>query len=358
MAQDPNKEKPKLRPQPKNILEGLKKFDKSKLEHTETIVRPNAFIVVRDNSGAGPDSAHKQDDEAKEYYDDNETLTKKVTKFVEILKKSKHVVFYSGAGISTAAKLPDYRGPSGVWTLLAKGYEPQYQITLEQAIPTYSHMAIVKLLEKKVIHYVVSTNVDGLHRRSGVTENQLAELHGNVYREYCNECGKEYLRTFDVTSTRKGDGSRTTGRLCQVEKCQGKLRDSIINFGENLPEKQLNEAIKHSKKADFVVVLGSSMRVTPACDLPKYSYKNGGKFSIVNLQKTNYDDDCTIIEDKNGKIQLRIFSKIDDFMQLVMKQLNIKVDKFEVDAMMKEITDEMKKIKIDPDHKIDEEQEQ
>jgi len=202
-------------------------------------------------------------------------------------------------------------------------------------------MALVKLLEKKkIIHYVVSTNVDGLHRRSGIKSEQLAELHGDIYLEYCIQCKKEYLRTFDVTKTRKQD-ERLTGRLCQDKKCNGKLRDSIINFGENLPEKELKNASDHSVKADLTIVLGSSMRVQPACNLPSYSYEKGGKFMIVNLQKTYYDEFCTI----------RIFSKIDDFMQLLMDKLKLKVDKFEVDAMMKELVDEMKLIKIDPDHK-------
>eukprot|EP01084_Bolivina_argentea_P189063 325262_1 len=96
-------------------------------------------------------------------------------------------------------------------------------------------------------------------------------------------------------------------------------------------------------------MLGSSMRVTRACDIPSYCYardKNPGRFVLVNLQKTNYDECC---EESGG---FRVGSKIDEFFQMVMDILGIKVDTFTDDAMINSITDEMKKIKVDPDFKM------
>jgi NAD-dependent SIR2 family protein deacetylase len=76
--------------------------------------------------------------------------------------------------------------------------------------------------------FLISTNVDGLHRRSGITEIGMAELHGNCYLEICSgsDCGKEYLRNFDASSHRS---DHITGRKCDA--CGSYLRDSIINFG-------------------------------------------------------------------------------------------------------------------------------
>merc|ERR1719150_3652419 len=126
-------------------------------------------------------------------------------------------------------------------------------------------MALNEMIKKGLINYVVSTNVDGLHLRSGIQSKHLSELHGNIYLEYCQSCGNQYLRSFDVTKWQKKRFGRRTGRLCN--ECNGYLRDSVVAFGENLPEQQLNNAIEHSKKSDLVIIIGSSMRVTPACDL-------------------------------------------------------------------------------------------
>lgn len=107
-----------------------------------------------------------------------------------------------------------------------QGLSPQ-GIDIEQAWPAYGHYALKHLMDKGHVHYVVSTNVDGLHRRSGIPADKLAELHGNCYREICDTCGKEYLRGFDVTKTCKNWKSHITGRKCQ---CGGNLKDTIIHL--------------------------------------------------------------------------------------------------------------------------------
>jgi len=345
MAQQESEEKTdnSLKPKFNSILNGITAFNKSKLKETETVVRHIVGIVDR-GKGAGPDSALNEE-EIKEYYDSPDILQQKAQKLANLIASSKYVVVHTGAGISTAAKLPDYRGPQGVWTLRAKGYEPQFAVTLEQAKPTYSHMALNKLKQKKFLHFLVSTNVDGLHRRSGFAADEMSELHGNAYK-YCDQCGSDYVRAFDVTLKRNG---RRTGRLCQKNGCDEKLRDSIINFGENLPENELNKAMEHTEKADLVIMLGSSMRVSPACNIPALCYERKekpGKFVIVNLQKTHYDDACA----QSGGF--RIGAKIDDLFEIVMQNLKLKVDPFEDDAMIASISEDMKKIKVDPDFKM------
>jgi len=298
------------------MLEGIQSFAKNSLRPTTTVVygmpvvagKPQPFNVT----------SAPTDEEVIEYHDAEEEIQKKAIEFARIIKNAKHFVVYTGAGISTAAKIPDYRGPQGVWTLQAKGLAARIPITLEQALPTYSHMALVALMKKGFLKYVVSTNVDGLHRRSGIPAESIAELHGNVYREVCSnaECGKEYLRNFDVTKNRR---QRFTGRLCNV--CGSKLMDSIINFGENLPKQTLADATTQSTTADVTLVIGSSMRVAPACHLPAKSYVKGGSFSICNLQKTIFDR----YTEKGG---LRIFAESDDFLRRVMAELAIEVEEY------------------------------
>ena len=222
------------------------------------------------------------------------------------------------------------------------------KITLQQAEPTFTHMALVTLYKKGYLKHVISTNVDGLHRRSGIPEEAMAELHGNIYREVCPVCHSEYLRAFDVRSNRGMSfisTKRTTGRLCEKKNengehcCLSKLRDSIINFGENLPKATLAKAIENSKQADLTFVLGSSMRVSPACDLPSYSYRQGGKFSILNLQKTPFDDEA----EKHG---LRVFSKCDEFMKMILDELELTVDEWQLEDDI--LNQEMEGIVVDP----------
>jgi NAD-dependent SIR2 family protein deacetylase len=92
---------------------------------------------------------------------------------------------------------------------------------LEAAIPTYAHMALATLLQNGALKHIVSTNLDGLHMRSGVKEPDLSELHGNCYKEKCNVCGTVYLRGFDVSKQPRRD--HITGRNCEKEGCQGQL---------------------------------------------------------------------------------------------------------------------------------------
>jgi len=122
--------------------------------------------------------------------------------------------------------------------------------------------------------------------------------------------------------------NQTDSRFCFEKKpaCRGKLVDSIVNFGEHLPERDLSAATLHSERADLTLVLGSSMRVSPACDLPALSYSNGGIFCICNLQRTPFDG---FIGQSGG---IRIFAKTDQFFRLLMKELGIEVPEFRVDT--------------------------
>jgi len=219
-------------------------------------------------------------------------------------------VIYTGAGISTSAELPDYRGPNGMWTLADKGLQQLSDVDVGQAKPTFCHMAVVSLLKAGILKYLVSTNTDGLHVRSGFPREQLAEVHGNCFIEFCEKCGREYLRNF-VTTTNVKRPEHWTGRKCD---CGGRLYDNIVGFGENLPEQELLNAEKQSKLADLSLVLGSSMRVNPSCRMPTYACAiNKGNMVICNLQKTDYDDKASFI--------IRAYT--DDLLFLLLQELGL-----------------------------------
>lgn len=246
-------------------------------------------------------------------------IEKKAEIFATLIRGSRHFIAFTGAGISTSAGIPDFRGPEGAWTLRAQGRQRTGKtVCTLQAIPTSSHMALVELQKRGLLKYLISQNCDGLHRKSGIASNKISELHGNSNRESCKECGKEYIRDFRaVASYEKTVRDHRTGRKCA--RCGGVLHDSIVNFGEALPAEPLELARQHARKADLCLVLGSSLTVSPANGIPEIpGRRNGAKLAICNLQSTPLDDLSDV----------RVFSKTDDLMVRVMDKLDIPISPF------------------------------
>lgn len=161
-------------------------------------------------------------DNITEYNDEKTVLNESIIKLAGLVKSSKHFIVFTGAGISTSAGINDFRGPNGVWTCKAKGIPVQSGIPITQASPSYAHMALVKLMEEGVLKYVVSQNIDGLHRRSGIGKTHISELHGNCYREVCWSCDNEYLRTYDV-----GDKAPNRHRKCKGRQKEDPMYSSV-----------------------------------------------------------------------------------------------------------------------------------
>ncbi|KAH6667051.1 NAD-dependent deacetylase sirtuin-7 [Plectosphaerella plurivora] len=265
----------------------------------------------------------------EERQEPGDAVARKAAVLAERVRESKHFLVFTGAGISTSAGIPDFRGPEGAWTRLAQGRQPKGKANMTlTALPTPTHMALVALQERGLLKYLVSQNCDGLHRRSGILPELISELHGNSNREYCKDCGKEYIRDQDfraVANYEKTVFDHRTGRKCA--DCDGDLHDTIINFGEYLPEQPLERARDHAKKADLCLVLGSSLTVPPACTIPETVGKRKGvrgrkapQLSICNLQATDKDGLCAP--------GLRIHAKTDDLMIQIMANLDIPIPEF------------------------------
>jgi NAD-dependent SIR2 family protein deacetylase len=254
-----------------------------------------------------------------EHFDPPNVVDQIATDIANQIKNGKHFIAFTGAGVSTSAGIPDFRGPDGAWTLRAQGRQLDFKAnTALQAIPTPTHMALVELQNKGLLKYVISQNCDGLHRRSGILPDRISELHGNSNREYCEGCGKEFIRDFRAVATyEKSVKDHRTGRKCT--RCGGALRDTIVNFGEDLPERAFQLGYDHAKKADLCLVLGSSLRVTPANTIPDVvARKKKAKLAICNLQETPLDDEA----------DLRVHAKADDLMTRIMNKLQLPIPAF------------------------------
>lgn len=261
-------------------------------------------------------------DFASELQDDSDTLRSKLLTLAAWWREARHVVVFTGAGISTAAGLPDYRGPQGIWTRKIRGEGADDGIAMftpGSLTPTLAHQVVVRLFESGHVASVVTTNVDGLHLASGFPRGALSELHGNACIEECRVCSARFTRDY-VTRVATSLFEHATGRQC--EHCGEALYDNIVNFGntfEHVPsmEAEHDRAWVECMKADLCVVLGSSLSVQTACDLPeeclapRCDKPAGGRLVVVNLQRTP----------KDTLASLSIFATSDTVLSAVEQEL-------------------------------------
>jgi len=197
-----------------------------------------------------------------------------IESLAKLMFQSRHLVVFTGAGISTESGLPDFRGPDGLWTRRDKGLPPPVSSRPWHLVdPNPGHYAITELQNMGKLAFLISQNVDNLHLKSGIRQELLAELHGNMTKLRCKRCGRTY------------DKERAP-RVCF---CGGPLRSATVDFGEALPEEDLRRALEHSRKADLFIVVGSSLVVTPAADMPAEALRVGAKLVIINQGETPFD---------------------------------------------------------------------
>uniref|UniRef100_A0A8D0CG41 NAD-dependent protein deacylase sirtuin-6 n=1 Tax=Scleropages formosus TaxID=113540 RepID=A0A8D0CG41_SCLFO len=252
-----------------------------------------------------------------EVFDSPEQLRCQVAALAQMIRDAKYLVVHTGAGISTSAGIPDFRGPKGVWTLEERGETPHFETTFEEARPSPTHMALLALQRAGYLKYLISQNVDGLHMRSGFPRDLLSELHGNMFVEECCRCGKQYVRDKVIGVM----GLKPTGRYCQetrsrgLRACRGKLISTILDWEDALPDRDLGRADEASRRADLALTLGTSLQIRPSGNLPLATKRKGGKLVIVNLQPTKHDKHA----------DLRIHGYVDEVMIQLTELLGLDI---------------------------------
>jgi NAD-dependent SIR2 family protein deacetylase len=228
-------------------------------------------------------------------------LEERIRKLSQWMFMSEYLIISTGAGISTESGLPDFRGPDGIWTRQAKGL-PTKSRPFTSVEPNAGHRAIVELQHLGKLKFLISQNVDNLHLRSGIWPERLAELHGNVTKLRCQRCQAQVDKSIE-------------GENCF---CGGRLVSSVVNFGDPLPQRDLEESFRHSRYCDLFIVVGSSLVVSPANDMPKEAVRSGDYLVIINQGETPMDRSCHLrFDEKVGEV---LPPAIDSLKALIKKE--------------------------------------
>ncbi|HEX5696733.1 MAG TPA: Sir2 family NAD-dependent protein deacetylase [Acidimicrobiia bacterium] len=223
---------------------------------------------------------------------------------VEILRPTRRILVFTGAGISTESGIPDFRGPEGLWTkvdpedfhidryranpdLRKRGWRMHLDGELWGARstvrPNIGHEAIKRLADNGRLSGVVTQNVDGLHHQSGLDDELVAELHGNVRQSHCVDCDRTWATDEVLAWVEAGDLDPS------CPECGGIVKTGTVMFGELLPEHEMQKAMLFLAAADAIIVVGSTVAVWPASDVVMRGAFRSLPIVIINQGATEAD---------------------------------------------------------------------
>lgn len=232
-------------------------------------------------------------------------MNQNVQQLHELLKRSNHIVFFGGAGVSTASNIPDFRSDEGLYsgreqkkypyppetmlshTFFVRHTEQFFEYYFDKMVypdakPNPAHIALAKLEEMGRLSAVITQNIDGLHQQAG--SKRVYELHGSVHRNTCQQCGKHY--SLQEMLQWKGKGVPRCS-------CGGVIKPDVVLYEESLDSDVLEKAIRHIMAADLMIVGGTSLAVYPAAGL--LQYYDGLDLVLINKTETPYDRRASLI---------------------------------------------------------------
>ena len=219
----------------------------------------------------------------------------------EIVDRSRRIVFFGGAGVSTESNIPDFRSETGLYKAMNEyGHSPEEMLSssffmehtemffdyykkhliYQDARPNKAHIVLAKMEEEGKLTAVVTQNIDGLHQKAG--SKKVYELHGSVLRNYCTRCGKFYSAEF----VKNAPGIPRCS-------CGGIVKPDVVLYEESLNEKTIEGSVKAIRSADMLIVTGTSLTVYPAAGL--INYYRGNRLVLINRDETPYDDRADLV---------------------------------------------------------------
>ena len=222
----------------------------------------------------------------------------------QVIDKSKNIVFFGGAGVSTESGIPDFRSVDGLYNQQWK-YPPEeiisrtffYQNTpefyrfyraklLSQGIkPNAAHYKLAELEAAGKLLAIVTQNIDGLHQMAG--SKNVFELHGSTLRNYCLDCHAFYDEKIIIESENAAD------KLPHCPKCGGLIKPDVVLYEEGLDQRVIEGAVKAIKAADTLIIGGTSLTVYPAAGL--IDYFHGENLILLNKSRTPQDSMASLV---------------------------------------------------------------
>ena len=222
---------------------------------------------------------------------------------VEHVKRVERVVVFTGAGLSTASGIPDFRGPKGLWKRRQPVYFQDFIASEEARVehwdykleaysafrdakPNAAHKALVDLEQMGKLDMLITQNIDGLHEAAGNDPARIIELHGSNRWMECLDCAKRFepgplFEQFSQT------------RKPPVCACGGFLKAATVMFGQPMPQQALQRAMVTARDADFLIAAGSTLEVEPAASVPMAGAANGVPYAVINQGRTAHDGVAT-----------------------------------------------------------------
>ena len=236
---------------------------------------------------------------------------KKIDMLQKIIDESNNIVFFGGAGVSTASGIKDFRSKDGLYNMKYK-WPPElilssaffYERTKDfydfykdklnclDKEPNVVHNYLYELEKRGKLKAIVTQNIDGLHQKAG--NKKIYELHGTIYKNHCIKCNKFYDAEYVFKS-----------KDVPKCKCGGLIKPDVVLYGEMLPEYDFSNAEYAIMKADTLIVAGTSLTVYPASGM--INFFRGKNLVLLNRSKTDYDSRATLVIHDDLK---EIFSKL------------------------------------------------
>ncbi len=232
--------------------------------------------------------------------------------FIERLQKASSAVVLTGAGVSTDSGIPDFRGPSGLYSKISQrtfeidffydSPDEYYKIaiqhihTLADKEPNATHQMLAQLESLGLIKSIITQNIDGLHQKAG--SKNVIEFHGDVTQFYCTRCEKEFDREFV-------DQQIEDKSIPSCDTCNSLIRPGIVFFGDPIPMEAMYDAQLLTQTADVFITMGSSLAVNPAAGLAAAARNTGADLYIINRGATQLDD----LADVRIETDLKTFSE-------------------------------------------------
>ena len=237
-------------------------------------------------------------------------LMDRIKKIADLLGQSSYTVVLTGAGVSTESGVPDFRSPgSGLWTMIdpelftIQGFKANpkafyeggapFVKMLDEAEPNESHTVLAELEKRGLVKAIITQNVDGLHQKGG--SKQVLEIHGTLSSASCMHCGKQVSIEEVAADIEEG----LIPPLCI--DCGEPLKPDVVLFGEPLSP-DYRQALEEANRADLIMVIGSSMQVSPANQIPALC----DKLVIINRMATFYDNQAEVVINESASMVMRL----------------------------------------------------